>query len=91
MTAAFEAVDGVPPPGSALDQNGLRDGANVVEDYLAHGEVVVALEHLIYMVGETDLPVADSTRDAIVEAGRRCRVAAASLDLVDQPGESPPV
>ena len=52
MKAAFTKVGGVAPTGSALDQNGLADGGDVVWEYLAAGEPGLALEHLIYMVHE---------------------------------------
>jgi hypothetical protein len=84
MESAFEAVDGVPPVGSALDQNGLRDGTLIIEDYLDHGEPVVALEHLIYMVGEPELPVSEATRHAIADAGRRWGLRSNSLDWISR-------
>jgi hypothetical protein len=63
------AVGDAPPAGSAVDQAGLLDGAEVVEDYLEHGEPSVALEHLIYMVHEPDLPISMVTYERIAQAG----------------------
>src|SRR5687768_9815672 len=69
MQAAFVKVGGVAPAGSALDQAGLSDGRVVVLDYLAHGEPGLALEHLIYMVHEPDLPISRRTYACIEYAG----------------------
>ncbi|MFQ5575053.1 MAG: hypothetical protein ACE5E0_05460, partial [Terriglobia bacterium] len=43
---------GIPEPGSALDQEGLRDGSATVLDYLEHGEARLAFEHLLFMITE---------------------------------------
>jgi hypothetical protein len=69
MAQAFEAAGDPPAPDSGLDQLGLRDGAEIVEDYLAHGEPGVALDHLLYMVREPGLPISDATYALIAEAG----------------------
>ncbi len=50
MREAFAAVGGSPPEGSALDQLHLRDGDQVVNDYLNHGEEGLAIDHLLYMI-----------------------------------------
>lgn len=57
LTALYETVE--PVPDSALDQNGLRDGADIVKDYLSHGETGVAYDHLLYMITEPDLTLSD--------------------------------
>jgi hypothetical protein len=43
-------AEGDPPPGSALDQPGLRDGSVIVDNYLLRGEYELAIEHIEYMV-----------------------------------------
>ena len=55
IDAAFAAVNYKPAAGSALDQAGLTNGKEIVEDYLRHGEPVVAFEHLLYMIEEPGL------------------------------------
>jgi hypothetical protein len=70
MTQAFDAVGGTPVPDSELDQLGLANGAAIVEDYLAVGEAGLALDHLIYMVREPDLPISAGTYEFIAEAGQ---------------------
>jgi hypothetical protein len=42
-------------PGTRFDQAGLRDGLEIVEDYLREGEFGVAFDHLLYMVVETEI------------------------------------
>jgi hypothetical protein len=69
MRAAFAKVDGLAPPGSALDQNGLRDGRDIVLEYLDAGEAGLALEHLIYMVHEPGLAISLRTFACVESAG----------------------
>lgn len=54
-------ASGAPPSGSALDQCGLRDGLEIVEDYLVHGEAKLAFEHLFYMVSESMLRLSEQS------------------------------
>ena len=61
----YEAVDGSPEPGSALDQAGLRDGLDIVEEYLRHGELGIAVEHVVYMVVESELELPKSELHAL--------------------------
>jgi hypothetical protein len=70
MEAAFDAVGGVPEPGSALDQLFLRDGRVVVVDNLSYGEPGVAFDHLLYMIKEPPLRIAADTMRRLAEAGR---------------------
>ena len=64
----FTKCNNQPSPGSALDQAGLRDGKEIVMDYLSHGEPGVALEHLVYMVKETGIAISEETRNYIHDA-----------------------
>jgi hypothetical protein len=41
---------GQPEAGSGLDQDGLRDGRRIIEDFVRHGEEGLAAEHLLYMI-----------------------------------------
>lgn len=43
------------PGNEAFEQSGILNGASVVKDYLEHGELGVALEHLFYMVNESGI------------------------------------
>lgn len=70
MSRAFAAASQSPEPDGALDQCGLRDGADIVSDYLRHGEAGVAFEHLIYMVCELSLPISREAFTLIDRAGR---------------------
>ena len=69
MAEAYERTGGDPPPGSALDQLGLRDGGDRVNEYLAYGEPELALEHLVYMISEAGLPISAQTFDQVEGAG----------------------
>jgi hypothetical protein len=62
---------GMPQPGSALDQSGLRDGLEIIRDYLQHGEAGVAFEHLLYMLTELDLVLPADVYALIEQAGNQ--------------------
>ena len=57
----FEASDDPPPEGSALEQAGLRNGNEIIEEYLRHGELGLAVDHLRYMVEETEIELKESS------------------------------
>lgn len=57
-------------PGSTLDQSGLENGAEVVVDYLQHGEAGLAYEHLIYMITEPPLEITAELFNLIAFAGQ---------------------
>lgn len=63
-----------PPSGSALDQAGLRNGKEIVMDYLSHGEPGVALKHLIYMVEETGIALPERARNHIRRAAHALNI-----------------
>ena len=54
---------------SPLAQAGLRDGGDIVLDYIEHGEIGVAFEHLLYMVTEPPLFVSSKCLADISAAG----------------------
>lgn len=43
------------PENETFSQVGLLDGRDTVFDYLSHNELNVALEHLLYMIHESDI------------------------------------
>jgi hypothetical protein len=55
VNAEFVKVGGNPDPYSSLDQLNLLGGDKIVREYLIHGEVGVAFDHLNYMIDETDV------------------------------------
>ncbi|MCW8133287.1 MAG: hypothetical protein KIS92_23285 [Planctomycetota bacterium] len=59
---------GTPAAGSSLDQMGLRNGREIVEDYLSHGEPRLALEHLLYMIKEPPLTLSTVSRNNVRRA-----------------------
>ncbi len=81
----FDRV-GTPQPGSALDQLGLRDGLEIVRDYLQHGEAGVAFEHLLYMVKELDLVLPADTYALIEQEGDKLGLHAQHLSADETRG-----
>ena len=85
MEQKFSQVGGVPEPGSDLDQYGLRDGGEIVRDYMANNEWGLALEHLCYMVNETNLPISAKTYVSIQAAGQAMRMDTRALQGIKRP------
>lgn len=88
MDAAFAKVGGVAPTGSALDQNGLANGGEVVMQFLAVGEWGLALGHLIYMVHEAALPISPCTYACIESAGRAMGMDERLWEKIRPPGSA---
>ena len=59
------------------------DCEEIVLDYLGHNEAEVALEHLIYVVGEADLPIQTSTFETIESAATRMEMDAVKYRGID--------
>jgi hypothetical protein len=74
------AKAGTVVPGSALDQAGLRDGLEVVRDYLEHDEPGVALDHVLYMIRELDLTIPADTYAALARAAGAMKVGPETLE-----------
>lgn len=55
---------------SALDQLGLRDGKEIIEDLMAHGENGVAFEHLLYMLIETGISLSPESMAGVESVAR---------------------
>lgn len=66
----YEKVSNNPIPGSALDQFGLKEGKEIIVDYLKYGEAGIALDHLVYMLIETKVQISSKTKDKIISAAR---------------------
>lgn len=67
----FKRVNNKPSSGSALDQAGLKDGKEIVEDYLSHGEAGIALEHIVYMIAETEINISPETKRKIIYCAQK--------------------
>ncbi len=61
-----------------LDQAGLTDGASHVRAYLEGGELALALEHVLYMVRETSIPLSEASRKDVRELAAALGLAEAS-------------
>jgi hypothetical protein len=78
---AFTEAGETPTTYSALDQAGLQNGAWIIEEFLEHGEVSLALDHLIYTIIEPELPILRSTFHFINQAYQTLCI---DLKLVEQ-------
>ena len=65
MAKKFADFDSSSEPNSNINQLGLRNGAEIVRDYMAANEWGVAVEHLCYMIRESVLVLSDETYLAV--------------------------
>ena len=54
---------------SALNQLGLRDGLEIVGEYLKHGEYGLAFDHTLYMISEAELCLSSRALSDLARAG----------------------
>jgi len=85
MEQKFFQIGGAPEPGSDLDQCGLRDGAEIVRGYMVNHEWGLALEHLCYMVEETNLPISAKAYASLQAAGQAMRMNTRVLQGIRRP------
>lgn len=67
LAAAFSRLTESEIKGTGFDQAGLRDGFTIVEDFVRHGEMGIAIEHLMYMVEETGITLTSASATALEE------------------------
>lgn len=60
--------------GTAFDQAGLKDGLQIVREYVDADEAGVALDHLRYMIEETGILISAPTRAALDDVCRGLNV-----------------
>ena len=65
---------GAPKPGSELDQAGLINGKDIVDEHLSSGEYGVVFEHLLYMIKEPRLHLSARSFAALVKVGNRMKM-----------------
>ena len=85
MKEKFDEVHGEPTPGSALDQHGLGNGAEVVRSFIQQNELGLALEHLCYMVNEADLAVSSDTYASLKAAEQIMQMHIPALKRIKPP------
>ena len=59
------------PNDETFDQVGLLDGDSIVADYLEHGEWGLAIEHVLYMVHESNIDFPDDELAALHALAKR--------------------
>ena len=70
VDAEFVKIAWQPDPDSPLNQVNLLGGDRIVHDYLAHGEVGLAFDHIKYMVDETGINLAPNFRAKLIEISK---------------------
>ena len=58
----FGSLTGEPESNLSLDQAGLRQGDQIIYEFLDHGEHGLAFEHLVYMIEEAGIALAPEQR-----------------------------
>lgn len=58
------------PPEFGLDHAGIEYGMELITEYIEHNERGIALEHLVYMITETDLDLPETAKKHIYSAAK---------------------
>ena len=53
------------------DSMGIKDGGNIIEEYLLSNEKGIAFEHLLYMISETGLELSEDLLQRIYSVGKK--------------------
>lgn len=61
----FAKLPSAPEPGSRLDQANLKNGDKVIYEYLDHGELGLAFDHLTYLIDETEIELTQQIQSTI--------------------------
>jgi hypothetical protein len=69
LAMAFEQAGSISED-HTLASLGLKDGHKIVKDYIEHGELGLAFEHLVYMIDEPSLTVSKNCFNLITQAGK---------------------
>lgn len=69
MSAEYAQL-GPLPDDHPLAQSGLKNGAEIVLDYIAHGEAGVALDHLLYMIKEPPLAISARSSEKLARLAK---------------------
>jgi len=69
MSAEYAQL-GPLPDDHPLAQSGLENGAEIVLDYIAHGEAGVALDHLFYMIKEPPLAISAKSAEKLARLAK---------------------
>ncbi len=62
------------PDNVTFEQAGMRNGLEVVADYLKHSEVEIALEHLLYMINESDITCPSDVKENLSKITKKYKL-----------------
>ncbi|MGY2316870.1 hypothetical protein ACW9I6_19525 [Pseudomonas sp. SDO5522_S412] len=73
MSTAYEQLGQVPEE-HPLAQEGLRNGAEIVLDYVDYNDAGIAFEHLLYMIDEPPLAVSDECIKVLARIAKKLQI-----------------
>ena len=76
----FEQVNWQPKPESALAQLGLRNGFEIINDYINYKEAGLALEHLLYMVDSLETSLSNKDCNCLVNIAEQLKMSKVDVD-----------
>lgn len=56
-----------------LSQEGLKNGSDIVLDYISDGELGLAYEHMLYMIEEPSLNISEDCKKSILSINKLIR------------------
>lgn len=74
INSEFEKVNNEPDKDSPLNQLGLRNGLEIINEYIIVREFGLAFEHVLYMVYETGIKIDKSSSEIIIELSKKMNI-----------------
>jgi len=81
IDSEFQKVNNEPEEDSPLNQAGMRDGFEIINEYNSEGEFGLAFEHILYMIHETGIEIDEALSELITELGEKMNI---SIDHIQK-------
>ncbi len=74
IDSEFQKVNNEPEEDNPLNQAGMRNGFEIINEYNSVGEFGLAFEHILYMINETEIQMDDNSSELIKELGEKMNI-----------------
>lgn len=70
----FQKINYLPQSNNPLNQEGIKNGFEIINEYNSVGEFGLAFEHILYMVYETEIEMSKSSLKVIMELSKQMNI-----------------
>lgn len=70
----FQKINYEPESNSPLDQEGMKNGFEIISEYNSVGEFGLAFEHILYMIHETEIVMSKPSSELMVELSKKMNI-----------------